>query len=204
MLIKHSGLIKQNGLSTRGLIANAISYVYQLDGVTQSFALSGPLSLAGNWKITQDVYVTNAAYVFGNDTTFNSRAYIITDGSISIRTSQNTTAMSLPAGTFNAYRNKWTTIELEKNGSTLTLKVDGVVLGSTFVNSADTMFINRIGQNSTAYTNAMHRNFKVYQSGVLTNSIPLTNKAQGAVQQPTTGAITATIINYTAGGWVQQ
>lgn len=182
----------------------ATDYAYQLDGVTQSFVFSADLSLTtSNWKITQEVYVTNAAYVFGNSTTFNSRVSIVADGSISVRTVQNTAAMSLPVGTFNSYKNMWTTIELEKVGPALTLRANGNLLGSTSINSADTMLINRIGQNNTGYTDARHRNFNVYQTGVLTNTISLTNKSQGSTQLATVGTINATIQNYTSGGWVQ-
>lgn len=43
--------------------------------------------------------------------------------------------------------------------------------------------------------------FEVEIDGVLTNSIPLTNKSQGATQLATVGNINATMINYTGDEW---
>lgn len=44
-------------------------------------------------------------------------------------------------------------------------------------------------------------NFEVEIDGVITNSIPLTNKSQGATQIATVGSVNATMLNYTGDEW---
>lgn len=168
-------------------------WVAQLDGATKHWQLSESIPLTSGDIVRLSVNVSaligSFQYVIDDASgSFNRLFLIINDnGSISFRdaiiNSLKIDGFQYASGsTPPIYDGEFHEIEIAiKSNSNLS------VLGSRF--------------NFIEFFGGAIKDLEVFKGGVLTNQIPLTNKAQGATQLDTVGNTNATMINYTGDEW---
>jgi len=169
---------------------SVISYVFQLDGLTQYFWLSEPVVFAAGGSVEIDVVIpisapASDAYLIDGPT----RAYLFIK----------------PDRTFfyNASRILFTLDGAPlASGSQAPLdglphKIVGVYQGSHNLQSVG---ISYPLTGATSFSGIIKGLLMVRAAGNI--AIPLNNKGQGANQLATVGGVNATIVNYNASGWV--
>lgn len=93
-------------------------------------------------------------------------------------------------------------VSVESDGSNLTIESNGQRVSRPSSMMLDGFSISLIGYRGYyAYAKGVMKDFKVEINGVLTHSIPLTNREQGATQLATVGNVNATMPNYTPDVW---
>lgn len=165
----------------------AKNYVARLDGLTQYWQLSDPISLqlgdVVNFGFTG--FENNGAF----KRFFGSSDFIL----------------SLDTGTDGDKFRLRSALSATVNGSSITsdqtlIPTSGLNEVSVDVGATkDIETLLSLGTNNLL--SAAIYGFKVVRSDTVIHEIPLTNKSQGATQLPTVGSVSATIINYTEAVW---
>ena len=185
-------------------VASAIKWVAQLDGLTQYWQLSEPIVIPENvdFRLTQTFSGVNDSFEGLLDST---------DGSFWLRlmpTSQSNNIQAflgaaytseIPHSTINLRDGNYHTLTFARVSGVIHVIYDGVTSIANTNNSA--FNIHRMARFSTAEFEGVYKEFEVEIDGVITNQIPLTNKAQGATQLATVGNINAFMPNYTEAVW---
>lgn len=206
-------------ITSTSAVLGVISYVYQLDGVTQRALTSGRL-INPDGDIDIEFKTGPNAVGGGVDRTILSQCLTSTFGGasgkeFSLYFNSSGYLQPLHGGNFfpsstNAPILANTKYRWRLQGSTQTFWVNGVQVDSGTVTRGTAREPSAqcvIG----AQTNGSTSTFRAFFSGgiyglkvssVSTNEIPLNNKSQVANQLATAGSINATIVNYNANGWV--
>lgn len=190
--------------------ADAEQWVAQPDGATQSWVLSGPIVIPENtdFRVTftiQGVSSNNniEGVLSGSDFYFR----LLDDASADFF--QKYAQVNIAGAGFGALRlsginprdGKFNKLSLIRaNGSIFTQINDGEV-NKERDSITGAFTIEDICKFSSSYFDGAIYGFEVEINGVLTNQIPLTNKAQGATQLATVGNVNAFMPNYTDAVW---
>lgn len=178
-------------------------YAYQLDGLTQQFALSKTYVLSGNFS-----------YQFDGSFSANGFSIVASNsGRMHINSGRAVHINSVFIGTLSS--ESWAILT---NGAThriivartptaIEVTIDGA--RQSFSRQSESFAISRLGGNWDAATSiprfsGKFYNFKLSIEGVQVLNIPLNNKGTGATQATSPpSAVNATIVNYNENGWVQ-
>ena len=188
-----------------GTASGTKSYVYRFDGLTKSIQLSGPITAPADTDFKVSFYINGVNDSF--EGLFSS-----SDPQSWLRLLPSSNSINLQgqlgAGFYQAV--PFSELNL-RDGVTRKLSVERVAGRMRFVINDTLIFnssiltsefsIETLALFGSDYFGGVIYDFEVEINGVLTNKIPLTNKAQGATQLPTVGDISGTIINYTESGW---
>lgn len=180
-----------------------VNYVARLDGATQYWQLSEAIALdGGDFKIcvSAELKPSIIEIIAGNSS--NTSGSIFFDGSkLFIRDTESvviSTEQDVPI------KQGVSKICVLRVGGVFSVTVDeteytmsrsGVVSGGLMIDR-----LGRYSTNSFIYSGIL-LDLEIEIDGVITNSIPLTNKAQGATQLATVGNVNATMLNYTEAVW---
>lgn len=186
------------GFGMLGDIAPVINYVARLDGVSQYWQLSGDISCGVGgfvrFKYIGPDITSNDFAMVGRENNY-STAFMLRerDGGV---VEANAVGVSIDGVTYangdnypsDLYSIKMVELEVKSpiNISILMAAYRKVSEGLTTWNFPGAIF-----------------DFEVEKGGVITNKIPLTNKAQGATQLATVGNVNATMVGYTPDVWEQ-
>lgn len=182
------------------------NYVARLNGTDQYWQLSEdiviPASTPFKIKVQAELDGNNTKHVLSNYKASDFRLLSVLQFS----------SMQLFVGSNEGFYSglnaleEVSTVEIIGDGSGYTISVDGVSVRASL--QAGQITFNSIAGKWGVSTGAalglgVHKNLSVEIDGVLTHSIPLTNKAQGATQLATVGSINATMVNYDESVWEQ-
>jgi len=188
---------------------SVINYVAQLDGVTQYWQLSAPIQLdLSGFALEFDYSVisqdtTNG--LFSNDKGLGGfSAYERVSSGRLATFYYETISGTLNSTLFGSAGSDLglLTFRFEKIGNDLTVTAGSRNITVSSSEFTDDFIVKFIGRAASLYALGYFKNFRVFNSSsVLTNEIPLTNKAQGATQLATVGSVNATMVNYTESVW---
>lgn len=199
MPILHAPILEQAGFVT-GNSNPVVSYVAELNGTDQSWEFSSPVSLGEaddckiRLKLTLNRNTTQVIYGGGSSP---ERLYIGTENGnwlIGNGTDRIDTLVASPIGVELA-------TELVLSGGVFKLTVNGSVVYEQPIKYSTSKNLTGISNLSGFRVFGFAYDFQVEIGGVTTNSIPLTNKPQGATQIATIGGINATMTNYDESVW---
>lgn len=174
-------------------IKGVINYVARLDGFSQGWELSEPISITPSHLVRIKTYMVEdngkTRRLFGGDNGENSLGYILHPNSqIYVKiNNQNRGETSLDGGEFD-------------QAPLFDISVDNHSIEMFVILNCE---IDAIGFNVSGgdyMTGALYE-FEVELNGVITHTIPLTNKDQGAIQLATVGSVNATMLNYSSDVW---
>lgn len=203
--IVYAPILEQAGFLKRKAADVVEQWVAQLDGAMQSWVLTDPINIPSNVDFEIGLGAVRSSedwgcLVGGMNTilsAWSSGSYAL--GSTLSRTTSFSTAT-----------NSWPNDNTERQAvfkrvaGVMYLELDGVQGSSTqpFTDSLSIISLGKDENGSFAdFLTGYVRDFYVKINGVLTNQIPLTNKAQGATQLATVGNINAFMPNYTNAVW---
>jgi hypothetical protein len=161
--------------------------VARLDGATQYWQLSAPIELQLGGRVEIDLYRVNDYFKLF-DSTADRFDVTVFNGAI---TERNDCLIYVDGALTN---------QVPLSGVEYAIKLDR----DASIQDKTRKEISIIGArfNAVEFLQGYVKGLRVYNSsGVLTNEIPLTNKAQGATQLATVGNVNATMINYTGDEW---
>ena len=208
--IVYAPILEQAGFLKRKTADVVEQWVAQLDTATQYWQLTAPIKLdAAGFVFEFDYFVTPEDVInglFSNDSGLGGfSAYErIASGRLATfyyetmsGTLNSTLLGTIAAGDIGLKR-----FRFEKSGNNLTVSEDGKSTTATSNEFTDNFIVKFIGSAGSLKALSYFKSIRVYNSlGVLTNEIPLTNKAQGATQLATVGNINAFMPNYTEAVW---
>ena len=181
-----------------GTASGAKNYVYGLNGVDQHIQFSQPLLLTSDCEISLDVILgKNTTQVIYGEGSSPERFYIGTEnGNWLVGNGTDRVDTMSPADI--SVVNK-TVVTL--SGGVFKLTVNSVVVYEQPIKYSTAKDLDGISTLSGFRLLGSAFNFTFSNSGTVTNSIPLTNKTQGATQLPTIGSVSATIVGYNENDW---
>ena len=187
-----SPVLEQAGF-VKSKLALAIKWVARLDGVSQYWKLSEPVLIPDGGTIEFELMYSSEStntedYILTSEGSSNTSMFLSYISQISVGSSGIISSFTVDgANTSNLpYDDKFHKIVSTVNSSN----------GSVGILGARFNYVRTIG--------AAIRNFTVKNSiGDVVNSIPLTNKGQGATQLATVGNVNATMVNFTPDVWEQ-
>tara|TARA_R110001592_G_C13193009_1_gene753660 strand:+ start:1513 stop:2112 length:600 start_codon:yes stop_codon:yes gene_type:complete len=176
-------------------IEPVIKYVARLDGLSQGWDLSIPISITPSHRVKIKTYGVGdngkTRRVFGGDNGENQLGYILHPNSqLYVKVNnQNRGETSLDGGAFDIapFFDINVNIHTIEMYPTLNCEIDAIGFK---VEGGDYM------------PGALYE-FEVELDGVITHSIPLTNLEQGATQLPAVGDVSAFMPNYSSDVWEQ-
>ena len=193
-------------------VASRVNYVARLDGATQHWELSEPITAEDgddfSLKIKADRGVRTAGCFLmtsmsGGDygiNIYSTGDYSTGAGKLSIFGLGNSPSVE----NLDSFTNL--DVEVERVSGVWTLTVNGVSDTKTptseppaIASSTATNLGRRV--SGSFYSDGYISDFEFSKNGVVINKIPLTNKPQGATQLATVGSVNATMINYTEAVW---
>ncbi len=202
--IVYAPILEQAGFLKRKAADVVEQWVAQLDGATQGWQLTSDITIPAGApfkiKIQAELDRESTRHIFSNYKTDDFRLLSLSQlnaAQLFVGVNSGFYTNLIPSETIS-------TVELVGDGSSYSIVIDGVVADSS-LQVGDITF-NSIGGKWGAGTSAglgigVHSDLSVEINGVLTNQIPLTNKAQGATQLATVGNINAFMPNYTEAVW---
>lgn len=189
-------------------LAPLINYVARLNGTDQYWQLSEEINTGTNFdfSISTQIEVSGPSMITGA----NNRdvgGFFHHGGKVSVRDTNGrtyTTLSAFPIGSGAIFDMR----VLVVNGN-LSLYVNDELQSMNRANDGTFagLFLHRIGRRveDKFYNKGITYGFLLKDvSGTVINSIPLTNKAQGATQLATVGNVNATMIGYTPDVWEQE
>lgn len=195
-----------NPWSFSGGVGVVEQWVYRLDGASQSWQLTEPVTAPENKDFTCSFYIQGSrrSEVEGLISDGVGMSWLRILGS-----NQSQDLQMLIGGSYKgaSYPSGY---DLRDGGFNLFkfFRVNGGLFFSindsgprSMGTSAAEFSIEKLMVFSNQYFAGVIYDFEFEMDGVLTNSIPLTNKDQGANQLATVGSINAELINYTEDGW---
>lgn len=204
MPILHAPILEQAGFV--GSALPIIEYVAQADGATQFWQLSDPIAAPANTDFTF------TAYISGTRTSDIEGVFSDSGGSSWIRaldSDQSQDLQMLIGGSFKGASypvgydlrdGNFNLFKLSRVGGQLSFSINDSGMKSLGTSNAE-FVIDNLFRFSNQYFAGVIYGFEVEIGGVITNSIPLTNKAQGATQLATVGSVNAFMPNYTELVW---
>jgi len=197
MPILHAPILEQAGFSlgSSNIVKN---YIYKLDGSNKYINFSDPLLLTSDCEISLDVILgSNTTQVIYGDGSSPERFYIGTENGnwlVGNGTDRVDTMSPADISVINE-----TVVTL--SGGVFKLTVNSVVVYEQPIKYSTAKDLDGISTLSGFRMLGSAFNFTLSKSDTVTNSIPLTNKAQGATQLPTVGSVSATIVGYNENDW---
>jgi len=197
MPILHAPILEQAGFSlgSSNIVKN---YIYKLDGSNKYINFSDPLLLTSDCEISLDVILEkNTTQVIYGEGSSPERFYIGTENGnwlVGNGTDRVDTMSPADISVINE-----TVVTL--SGGVFKLTVNSVVVYEQPIKYSTAKDLDGISTLSGFRMLGSAFNFTLSKSGTVTNSIPLTNKAQGATQLPTVGSVSATIVGYNENDW---
>ena len=197
MPILHAPILEQAGFSlgSSNIVKN---YIYKLDGSNKYINFSDPLLLTSDCEISLDVILgSNTTQVIYGDGSSPERFYIGTENGnwlVGNGTDRVDTMSPADISVINE-----TVVTL--SGGVFKLTVNSAVVYEQSIKYSTAKDIDGISTLSGFRMLGSAFNFTLSKSGTVTNSIPLTNKAQGATQLPTVGSVSAAIVGYNENDW---
>jgi len=197
MPILHAPILEQAGFSL-GSYNIVKNYIYKLDGSNKYINFSDPLLLTSDCEISLDVILgSNTTQVIYGDGSSPERFYIGTEnGNWLVGNGTDRVDTMSPAG-ISVINETVVTL----SGGVFKLAVNSVVVYEQPIKYSTAKDLDGISTLSGFRMLGSAFNFTLSKSGTVTNSIPLTNKAQGATQLPTVGSVSATIVGYNENDW---
>lgn len=208
--IVYAPILEQAGFLKRKAADAVEQWVAQLDGAMQFWQLTAPIKLdAAGFVFEFDYFVTPEDVInglFSNDSGLGrfSAYERIASGRLAtfyyetVSGTLNSTLLGNVAEGDIGLK----TFRFEKIGNDLTVSAGGKSTTATSNEFADDFIVKFLGSASSLKAGGYFKNLRVYNSiGVLTNEIPLTNKAQGATQLATVGNVNAFMPNFTNAVW---
>lgn len=205
MTLISSPILEQAGFIKRKAAAVVEQWVAQPDGATQYWVLSGPITAPANADFKASFYINGV-----NDSFEGLFSSSDPQSWLRLLPSNNSVNLQgqLGAGYYQAI--PFTELNL-RDGVTKKLSVERVsgrmrfVIDDTFIFNSSTLTaafsIETLAKFGGDYFGGVIYGFEFEINGVLTNQIPLTNKAQGATQLATVGNVNAFMPNYTDAVW---
>lgn len=185
----YSPILEQAGFIKRKSAALVEQWVAQLDGATQSWQLTTPISLIANDIVELSFIggqVSNAYAMFFES---DSRNFYI-----------SATADSLNFRAKAAFGTPMLNDQpIDSNITPIPTSGENTISAATVGEEVMSYITSRAG--SSLFLNLAVYNFRVIRNGVVIHEIPLTNKAQGATQLATVGDINAFMPNFTDAVW---
>jgi len=166
-----------------------INYVAQLDGATQSWQLTSPITLIANDVVELSFVggqVSNAFAMFLESDSRNLYLSTTAD-SLNFRVKA---AFGTPTLNSQLIDNNVTPIPSSGNNTISAATVGEEIMSYVTSRSGSSLFLNLAVYN-----------FRVIRSGAVIHEIPLNNKPQGATQLATVGNVNAFMPNYTEAVW---
>ena len=197
MPILHAPILEQAGFSlgSSNIVKN---YIYKLDGSNKYINFSDPLLLTSDCEISLDVILEkNTTQVIYGEGSSPERFYIGTENGnwlVGNGTDRVDTMSPADISVINE-----TVVTL--SGGVFKLTVNSVVVYEQPIKYSTAKDLDGISTLSGFRMLGSAFNFTLSKSDTVTNSIPLTNKAQGATQLPTVGSVSATIVGYNENDW---
>lgn len=184
------------GLAPKYLFPPAVQYVARLDGATQYWQLSEPVSVDVGDKLriyykADTVQSGSFKSMIARDANFSSIIQLSTDGTYSYQR----------VDLFVDGQQKLPTDMAPIDGAYHEVIVECTTAFSTSLLGA--AWSNIPTSTFRHFDNALY-GFEHIRGDEVILSIPLTNKAQGATQLATVGNINATMLNYTGDEWEVQ
>lgn len=180
--------------------------VARLDGATKYWQLSAPITAPASTDFTYSAYISGTRTsdiegIFSDSGGSSWLRVLDTDQSQdlqmfiggSFKGASYPVGYDLRDGNFNLFK-------LSRVGGQLSFSINDSEMKSLGTSNAE-FNIDNLFRFSNQYFTGVIYGFDVEIDGVLTNSIPLTNKAQGATQLATVGNVNATMLNYTGDEW---
>ncbi len=189
-------------------VAGSIKYVAQLDGAMQNWQLSDPIvipanidfkltfTLSGTGNTLEGILDGNGAWLRflreADINFFNENAQMDIAG---------TTFALLALANGDTRDGTVKKISIFRENGTIYSKINNEEPRQDRSSAPGGFTITELCKYSTSYFAGVFYDFEVEIDGVLTNQIPLTNKAQGATQLATVGNVNAFMPNYTNAVW---
>ena len=198
MPLLHAPILEQAGFSlgSSNIVKN---YIYKLDGSNKYINFSDPLLLTSDCEISLDVIlgINNTTQVIYGGGSSPERFYIGTENGnwlVGNGTDRVDTMSPADIGVINK-------TVLSLSGGVFKLAVNSVVVYEQTIKYSTAKDLDGISTLSGFRLLGSSFNFTLSKNGAVTNSITLTNKAQGATQLPTVGSVSATIVGYNENDW---
>ncbi|MDC9527603.1 hypothetical protein PSH54_19175 [Pseudoalteromonas sp. Angola-30] len=202
-----SPILEQAGF-VKSKLALAIEWVAELDGFSQQWNLSSPVTIpfGSDFKVSGAGIFSRDGFYFAASKDSDRGRFMISGSTGNVYfNASNIGNLSSEKLQSLADGNPHKVTFQRVNGVDASLLVDGEVYMSNSWSDQE-VYLDSIGAqwgNNTSipsFEGALY-NFEIEIDGVLTNSIPLTNKEQGATQLPTVGNVSAFMPNYTDAVW---
>lgn len=191
MSILYAPILEQAGFIKGGGSEPVVNYVARLDGATRYWTLTSPIQVPAGWSIQFNLYRPIGStgvneYVLSGESNTNTAAYYGGESNLFL-------------GSYG-YLTNLMVDELDNN----ILPADGQFHSVSVESSNQSAELKNLGCRfsferllSGAFTDLIVKDAQ----GVITNHIPLTNKAQGATQLATIGSVNAFMPNYSSDVW---
>lgn len=203
-----SPLLKQAGFvrSKLAVVGDVFGWVAELDGLSQSWQLSVPIVINGesDFRISFKMIGTNEIYEGLFENSNDDHAWMRLQPPEQEFSIQGYDGQSyIAAARYSHYdlRNgESRLLSFVRTDGKLYVGIDDgdLVYSRT---TSEVWAFDRLGKYLNTTFGGVIYGFEVEIDGIVTNAIPLTNKAQGATQLPTVGDISAFMPNYTAAVW---
>ena len=183
----YSGVVKNFKTRRDYLEEGSKTYIYRLDGLTKYIQLSDPIQVPVGGKIELDLIRPIGSsgmneYMISGESDTNTSCFYSGETSLFLGGSGYLTNLMVDGIDSNL---------LPADGKFHSVSVESTNSATAIKNLGCRFSFERLLQGS--FKDLIIRNAQ----GVVLNYIPLTNKEQGATQQPTIGNVFATIVNYT-------
>ncbi len=182
--------------------------VARLNGFSQYWQLSSPIVIPEGSDFEMEISASRVSTVWGNlisGTNFRVSARGAT-GAYSLRVDIDEGGLRGAHTADNTWPsdNQTRKAVVSRVGSIISVQLDDID-GITTTNYEGPIQVVKLGRDAVIggndYLKGYAINLRVRINNTLTNSIPLTNKSQGATQLPTVGNVSATMVNYSEDVW---
>ena len=201
----YSGVVKNFKTRRDYLSGDVKNYVARLDGVSQCYQLSGPITAPADTDFKVSFYINGVNDSFeGLFSSSDPQSWLrLLPSSNSINLQGQLGAgfyQAVPFSELNLRDGVTRKLSVQRVSGRMRFVIDNtLIFNSSILTSA--FSIETLAKFGGDYFGGVIYDFEVEINGVLTNKIPLTNKAQGATQLATIGDINAFMPNYTVDVW---
>lgn len=183
-----------------------VDYVARLNGTDQFWQLSETIVIPENkdFKVTFLALGVNDGFEGVLDGSSSFMRFLSTSQTMNVQLQIGPSYVSaVPFSEINLRDGNRNKISISRVGGDIYSQInDGAI---TYESGGRTAAFNitRFGRYSSSHFGGQLCDLDVEIDNVLTHSIPLTNKTQGATQLATVGTVSATMVNYTPDVWEQ-
>lgn len=187
-----------------GALSGAVQYVAMLDGATKSWQLTSPITIPASTDCAIRLKINGSRDNYeGILRSADSSDWFRLAPSSSSNNFQGSLAGSsiggVPYSALTVRNGQERSFTLRREAGRFYADIDEQSFTLSLISGQ--FLIDVLCEFGGGYFAGYISDFEVEIGGVLTNQIPLTNKAQGATQLATVGSINATMLNYTGDEW---